>query len=120
MAARELLEEVELTREKVLERIEKDRAARRNNLRKTTIITCLTICRRSWSLIWKKSGWANGNYREFIKKGKRKGKQERGNTMDMFSHSESWKEESGSWENTVTGTSEILNRFWQKKTKAAW
>ena len=40
--------------------------------------------------------------------------------MDMFSRSESWKEESGSWENTVTGTSEILNRFWQKKTKAAW
>ena len=59
----------------------------------------MTICRRSWSLIWKRSGWANGNYREFIKKGKKERGNKKGETQwTCFSHSESWKEESGSWE----------------------
>ncbi len=84
MAARELLEEVELTREKVLERIEKRPGSTQKQLTENDHNYLFDHLPEELVFIWKRSGWANGNYREFIKKGKRKGKQERGNTMDMF------------------------------------
>ncbi len=40
--------------------------------------------------------------------------------MDMFFTQRKLEGRIRELENTVTGTSEILNRFWQKKTKAAW